>query len=504
MLTHYIVADLVKVYKEAKKSQKNFFTVLAWGDEIELIKENEKSLEIGLKNFEHKADGSILPVFTRGYIMKSGKSVTPKLIAPLEKKDVMMVTFVDVQQGDACVVETPKGKTIIIDGGENQMFARFLAARFAGTSLQQPKNIDCIIVSHGDADHFVGLPRILESEKNDTPKKRIFMNPHRVYHNGLVKHPLKDAAGNGLPETASFGTVVEKGKEKFVTGLVDDLLLVDDSEMNTPFRRWKKTIAEYKKRNPALLIKRLDNTSTNDFDFLRDENISATVFGPIIHTLNSQPALKFLRTPGKSVELDEDQAEATGSFSASHTINGHSVIIKFTYGNVNFLFSGDLNEEAEKALVAQGTGSNSPIRSEILKVPHHGSADFSNSFFEAVNPLVSIVSSGDESEIKEYIHPRATLMGVLGKYSRSDRPIVFVTELVAFFKREGPAKVIEKGKPPRSIYAFSRIAYGAVQVRTNGKKLFVFTNSGQKDLKEAYSFIIDENGVAERKDVVIK
>jgi hypothetical protein len=64
------VADLVKVYKEAKKSQKNFFTVLAWGDEIELIKENEKSLEIGLKNFEHKADGSILPVFTRGYIMK--------------------------------------------------------------------------------------------------------------------------------------------------------------------------------------------------------------------------------------------------------------------------------------------------------------------------------------------------------------------------------------------------------------------------------------------------
>jgi hypothetical protein len=43
-----------------------------------------------------------------------------------------------------------------------------------------------------------------------------------------------------------------------------------------------------------------------------------------------------------------------------------------------------------------------------------------------------------------------------------------------------------------------------VQVRTNGKKLFVFTNSGQKDLKEAYSFIIDENGVAERKDVVIK
>lgn len=507
MSTHFIVADLVKVYKVPKRSVKNFLTVLAWGDEIELLRDNEKSLEIGLKRFVEKEDGSILPVSTTGYIIKSSKNATPKLVATIDKKDVMMVTFVDVQQGDACLVETPKGKTIIIDGGENQMFARFLAARFTGTSLGAPKNIDCIIVSHGDADHFVGLPKILESEKHDTAKKRIFILPHRVYHNGLVKHPLKDEAGNSLPETASFGTVVDKGKEKYVTGLVDDLLLVDDKEMNTPFRKWKKTIAEYKKRNNALLVKRLDNTSTADFDFLRDENITATVLGPMVQTINSKPALKFLRTPGKSVEIDEEREEATGSFSASHTINGHSIILKFNYGNVNFLFAGDLNEEAEKTLVAESTGGDSPIRSEILKVPHHGSADFSNGFFEAVNPVISVVSSGDESEIKEYIHPRATLMGVLGKYSRTDRPVVFVTELVAFFKREGPSKVITKGVPlgkSREIYAFSRTAFGAVHVRTNGKKIFVFTNSGQKDLKEAYSFMIDENGEAVRKDVVIK
>jgi beta-lactamase superfamily II metal-dependent hydrolase len=507
MPTHFIAADLVKVYKEPKKSVKNFLIVLAWGDEIELLQENEKSLEIALKRFVEKEDGSIIPVSTKGYIMKSGKSVTPKLITPIHKKDVLMVTFVDVQQGDACLLETPKGKTIIIDGGENQMFARFLAARFTGTSLQQPKKVDCIIVSHGDADHFAGLPKILDSEENDTAKKRIFINPQRVYHNGLVKHPLKDEGGNSLPGTASFGAVVEKGKEKYVTGLVDDLLLMNDKEMNTPFRRWKKTIAEYKKRNTTLLIKRIDNTSTNDFDFLSDENINVTVFGPMIQTINNQPALKFLRTPAKSVEIDEEREETTGAFSASHTINGHSIILKFTYGNVNFLFAGDLNEEAEKTLVTESTGTVSPIRSEILKVPHHGSADFSNGFFEAVNPLVSIVSSGDESEIKEYIHPRATLMGVLGKYSRTDRPIVFVTELVAFFKREGWSKVITKGTPlakSRQVYAFSRTAYGAVHVRTNGKKLLVFTASGQKDMKEAYSFMIDENGDAERKDVVVK
>ncbi len=48
-----------------------------------------------------------------------------------------------------------------------------------------------------------------------------------------------------------------------------------------------------------------------------------------------------------------------------------------------------------------------------------------------------MVSSGDESARKEYIHPRATLIGALGKHSRVDEPLIFVTELVAFFETEG-------------------------------------------------------------------
>ncbi len=55
-------------------------------------------------------------------------------------------------------------------------------------------------------------------------------------------------------------------------------------------------------------------------------------------------------------------------------------------------------------------------------MPHHGSADFSGAFIKMVSPVVSVVSSGDESARKEYIHPRATLMGALGKHSRVDEP----------------------------------------------------------------------------------
>jgi beta-lactamase superfamily II metal-dependent hydrolase len=510
MATHYILADLVKVYNKPIKKYQHFLTVLAWGDEVEVIKDNEKTLEIGLKNFIEKPDGSILPQSTTGYIFKSSKRATKTIIAPVEQKDVMMVTFVDVQQGDACVLETPKGKTVLIDGGENQMFARYLATRYGGTSLNAPKDIDCIIISHGDADHFEGLPKILESEKHSVPKKRFFMNPHRVYHNGLVKRPQKDKNDNTTVATKMFGSTIDKGNQKFISALENDLLLVPDEEMNAPFKRWKRTLAVYKERNAALLLKRLDHTSTGDFNFLADEHIEVKVLGPITEKIAGNTTLKFLRQPSKSVEIDENRVKKAGSYSASHTVNGHSIILKFTYGNVNFLFSGDLNEEAEDILVGMQQGNKKLIRSEILKVPHHGSADFANSFFEAVNPLVSIVSSGDESENKEYIHPRATLMGVLGKYARYERPLVFVTELVAFFKREGWARVTDGKKKDtplhnlKEIYAFSRTAYGSVHVRTNGEKLFVFTHSGQKDLKEAYSFIISADGEVERKDVVIK
>jgi beta-lactamase superfamily II metal-dependent hydrolase len=104
---------------------------------------------------------------------------------------VVRVNFVDVQQGDGAVIETAKGKVILIDGGDNVMFARYLAARFRRTSEARPKEIECILVTHDDADHFQGLTEIFESETNATKSKRLFIHPRRVYHNGLVKRPGK-------------------------------------------------------------------------------------------------------------------------------------------------------------------------------------------------------------------------------------------------------------------------------------------------------------------------
>jgi hypothetical protein len=160
------------------------------------------------------------------------------------------------------------------------------------------------------------------------------------------------------------------------------------------------------------------------------------------------------------------------------------------------LLSGDLNDEASRILARMHQSGQINLRSDVFKVPHHGSADFSGAFFNMVSPIVSIVSSGDESARKEFIHPRASLMGALGRHSRVLEPLIFVTEMVAFFNLEGNAKLVDptKAKKRGPFFAFSRTAFGIVKTRTDGQRLLVYTDSGKANTKEAYAYQLDENG----------
>ena len=70
----------------------------------------------------------------------------------------LVVTFVDVGQGDCILIETPSGKTMLVDGG----------TRVAGDKVVQflkekrIRNIDVVVATHPHADHIGGLIRVLE------------------------------------------------------------------------------------------------------------------------------------------------------------------------------------------------------------------------------------------------------------------------------------------------------------------------------------------------------
>jgi hypothetical protein len=522
MAEHVLNIDLATVVK-LEGTKKKVVARLAWGDALKVTHVGTKRLDVEVDVARFQPDGSILTEKEAGFIEPDPPLKPADLVATRNEAGVLRIDFVDVQQGDGSVIETPRGKVVLVDGGDNQLFARYLANRFPRTSDAKPKKIDCILVTHGDADHFVGLAEIhrSETEARLSPRKRLFIHPRRVYHNGIVKRPEKKPDGKSRTDVEMLGGTRQvqdptTGKPiTLVTELESNLLNVDPAKLNGPFTRWQAALKAFRKRGP-ITFRRLKRGDHDAFDFLQDEDVKVEVLGPIPTKVGAVEGLKFLRRPPsgprtghESVSLEDPDF---GAFSASHTINGHSVIFKLSYGKFSLLFTGDLNDEAGRTLAGAHNMGELNLQSDVFKVPHHGSADFSGAFIQAVAPVVSVVSSGDENIAKEHIHPRATIVGALGKYSRAAEPLVFITELAAFFKIEGfidplfheltaagtaaikgRQRVVDPKKRKR-FFALSRAAFGIVMVRTDGERLLVYTNSAKADMKEAYAFVIDAFG----------
>jgi hypothetical protein len=58
-----------------------------------------------------------------------------------------------------------------------------------------------------------------------------------------------------------------------------------------------------------------------------------------------------------------------------------------------------------------------------------------------------------------------------------------------------------KDKPEEPFFAFKRTQFGIVHIRTDGRRVLVFTHSGKRDMKEAYAFKVDGNGHIEYEEV---
>jgi competence protein ComEC len=69
--------------------------------------------------------------------------------------DALTVTFLDVGQGDATLVRTPEGATLLIDAGPED---NVVASRLAAMGIRR---IDLAVASHAHADHVEGFPAVL-------------------------------------------------------------------------------------------------------------------------------------------------------------------------------------------------------------------------------------------------------------------------------------------------------------------------------------------------------
>jgi len=85
-------------------------------------------------------------------------------------------------------------------------------------------------------------------------------------------------------------------------------------------------------------------------------------------------------------------------------VNDSSLVLKITFGKISFLIPGDISADVEKQLIQ----SKTDLHSDVLVVPHHGSAHSSSAeFIKAVSCRYAIVSAG---KVNVFHHPHPSTL----------------------------------------------------------------------------------------------
>jgi competence protein ComEC len=89
--------------------------------------------------------------------------------------------------------------------------------------------------------------------------------------------------------------------------------------------------------------------------------------------------------------------------------NNDSLAFRVTFGRHSFLLSGDIERQVEAELVAEGLLR----KTDVLKVPHHGSKTSSTAaFLDLLHPAFAVMSAGFENS---YGHPHAEVLERYGE-----------------------------------------------------------------------------------------
>lgn len=232
---------------------------------------------------------AILPIF----IYSAIKLTEPK---------GLNITFLDVGQGDASVVEFSDNRIIVIDTGKSgYQVGEYL--RYRGV-----RNIDVLAISHMQSDHAGGIEYLLNNFKVG-----------EIWGSGF-EGSLK------MPEQTS----------------------------------------KYKK------LARGDVINGNGYKIT------------VLHPYN-----EFYTINPKGEE------------------NNYSMVLSITVNKNTFLFTGDIESEAQEDL----SNLRQHLKSTVLKVPHHGSKSSGHEiFYNLVSPKIAVISAGRRNP---HGHPHAETIGML-------------------------------------------------------------------------------------------
>lgn len=438
----------------------------------------------------------------------------PKMYFILEahtaEKRPMELIFLDVGQGDGCVLITPERdqneRIMIIDAGKGDNMNNFLERRFK--TYRDKFQFDAAILTHPDNDHYLGFEHIFANKK---------IGFNNVYHNGLNERPVSGK----WPKVG--GHHLNANGNRYVHELVETKKRLEELYDN------EDKVGNF--QYPNVIHTALKNDNIKGYKMLsvhkkhsKHSNGRAYMkgFAPINQRDYTIEVLGPVPEENENGELMLRKLSSYGE-----TKNGHSILLRLHYGNFKIFFGGDLNIPAEKFLLQHyaetekwpesGSARSEAMieearewfRSDVMKVCHHGSEKVTDEFIRAVDPACFIISSGDE---EGHVHPRPDLLGRLGKLGRSASPVILSTELQRSTRESEDQKIIARIKKnakkfrtvkdekledhTKSVDAdIDRLGrtnvsvFGSIYIKTDGERLIAaFKNEADSETKKWFYF----------------
>lgn len=384
---------------------------------------------------------------------------------------VLEVNFVDIGQGDGCHLVTPDDCHFIIDAGEGDNMYRFLRWRFNLNSPGKKLPKFYGVISHPDEDHWKGFELLLSKIP---PAQKSQIKFEKIYHNGILQRT-----------GSTIGTTTRFNGEDYLVDFMETQESIEEV-LNQPGKKsnYEKFWIGALENFPNLKIETVWKELSKENILYEDEKLSLEVLAPIPELINDKLSL-----PWFDPKLDQ----------IGKTKNGHSVVLMAHIGRMKIMLGGDLNSKSADYLMEKYSEANirelkkriakadknelpalkqemnkiieacRPVfQSDVAKSCHHGSHDITNEFLQAMNPIVTVISSGDE---ESHCHPRPETLGAIGKFSRGDRPLIYSTELA----RSSPEFVELQAKESKTDKTKQRIVatYGMITVRTDGEKAII-------------------------------
>ncbi|HEX3027479.1 MAG TPA: ComEC/Rec2 family competence protein [Clostridia bacterium] len=118
---------------------------------------------------------------------------------------------------------------------------------------------------------------------------------------------------------------------------------------------------------------------------------NTNVYYNLLKTIQSKGKKITKPAVGKTTKFGGGSFTVDAPNAAYEDMNNDSIVIRFTYHKLSFLFTGDASKDSEKDMLSR----HDNLQADVLKVGHHGSQTATSAaFLKAVNPRYAVISVG--------------------------------------------------------------------------------------------------------------